>query len=470
MAIRQAEVPFIRGYDFGVGADLMSGSPMSEVVNDTHTGVADAHGANVQFRVRRIQTTSDLDQSLGLDVDASFGSAMFGAGVKERLAFVKSAGIQASSLFMTVTVQVTLEFLSIDAPVLTTDAASIADRPDVFDSRFGNMFVRGISRGGLFIGILRIETESTQDAESISNELSGTYGLFSADVKVKFANTIKKFRGSLFVTMYHEGGPTDLQIQDPADPAELLKCANDFLTSFQTRPADVAVPYSVTLAPITIAKGPLPLNAEQILHSQDVLTFCAKRRSVGLDQLNLLQFISDNPNRFDFSQSASLQVIQEAEAASQEDLDLISACASSAINSPANAKMPADFAIGIGQVFPRTKMPQILPTLQPLPIDFDGVWENVLTNPDGSVRGSTTWTMTRIGPNRYDATEQGGGNAVGTATRTDLTVHLDWRATNPGDTNHGTYDWTLNPSVTTATGTARGADGVPVGSSMVRRS
>src|SRR6516165_8303669 len=241
MAIRQAEVPFIRGYDFGVGADLMSGSPMSEVVNDTHTGVADAHGANVQFRVRRIQTTSELEQSLGLDVDASFGSAMFGAGVKERLAFVKSAGIQASSLFMTVTVQVTLEFLSIDAPVLTTDAASIADRPDVFDSRFGNMFVRGISRGGLFIGILRIETESTQDAESISNELSGTYGLFSADVKVKFANTIKKFRGSLFVTMYHEGGPTDLQIQDPADPAELLKCANDFLTSFQTRPADVAV-------------------------------------------------------------------------------------------------------------------------------------------------------------------------------------------------------------------------------------
>jgi hypothetical protein len=472
MPIRQAAVPWIQGYDFGVGADLMSGSPMGQVVKSTPSGTASAGGGTVLFKVRRVRTSTELEQSLGLDVDASYGSALFGAGVKARLDFVKSAKVQTSGLFMTISTTVSLQFLSIDAPELTDNAARLVDRPDIFETRFGNMFVRGIARGGLFVAVLRIETESVEDAQSISTELSGSYGFFSAEAQAKFRDTMARFRVSLSSDVYHEGGPINLAINDPADPTEPLKRANEFLTSFQTQPDSVSVPYSVTLAPIAIAEGPLPPNAADIQKAEDVLAFCAKRRSVAFDQLNLLSYIVDNPTRFDFSVGATLEEIRDASAAAQSDLELIAECASNAINDPQNAKFPAAFAEQMNEVFPKTKMPKAMPTPRPTPPDFEGVWDNVLTDDAGNVLGTSTWTMKKMGANRYNASEEGPppiGNAVGVAIRTDLNVDLNWRATAPGDSTTGRYRWTVEPSFTRAEGNASTDDGRTAVSRMIKR-
>jgi hypothetical protein len=158
------------------------------------------------------------------------------------------------------------------------------------------------------------------------------------------------------------GAPTNQKINDPTDPAELLANANAFLQSFQDRPGEVAVPYEVTLAPISIARGPLTLNAQDIEHAQDVLAFCAKRRSALLDQLNGLQYVVDNAARFDFSNGAKMEAMQEALADTQLDIELIADCASGAINHPRDAAMPVEFAKAAGGVFPKA----ILPTPMPL--------------------------------------------------------------------------------------------------------
>jgi hypothetical protein len=374
--IHQKTVPMQDGYDFGVGVDLLSLSPMAKVVNDVHSGVADTGGATVEFHLQRILTTSELEQALQIDVDASYGSAMFGAGIEARFDFAKTSKVQTSSLFMTVTTSVNLPFLSIDDPALTIDAASLVDRPDVFEGRFGNVFVRGISRGGFFVGLITIDTESSQDSESISAELKGSYGLFSADAKTKFEQVSSKFKSSISVSMFHEGGPTNLKITDPTDPMQLLANTNAFLQSFQDQPNQVSRPYQATLASIAIARGPLPLNDADIQQRQDVLTLCAKRRSALLDQLNLLQFIVDKPDRFDFSVGASKAVIQKAVVDTQEDLDLIAACASAAINSPGKAVFPADFAQNIGGKFQKSVMPDPLPGLKQSLVGFAGTWVN----------------------------------------------------------------------------------------------
>ena len=118
-----------------------------------------------------------------------------------------------------------------------------------------------------------------------------------------------------------------------------------------------------TLAPIAIAEGPLPPNEADILHAEDVLRFCASRRSRLLDQLNLLQLFLDSPSKFDFSNGASENQIRQANVDTQSDLDLIAACASAAINHPGSALMPTDF--GSKQdpqiVFPKAVMPDPLP-------------------------------------------------------------------------------------------------------------
>ncbi|SCL25652.1 hypothetical protein GA0074692_2002 [Micromonospora pallida] len=361
MAIRQVTVPWVRGYDFGVGADLASGSPMGMVVAGGATPVDNAQGATVNIQIQRIQSTEELEQALGIDVEASYGCAAFGAGVSGRFSFARKAKVQASSLFLSISVQVELAFLSIDDPVLTAPAAESINLPDNFAARYGNMFVRGIGRGGLFVGVLRIDTNSSAESTDITAKLGGSYALFSGEAETKFREVQQQYRNEVFVQMYHEGGPTDLRIADPGDPLQLLTNANLFLQSFQTNPDQVARPYFVTLAPVVIARGPLPLNAAEIEHAQDVLIYCAKRRSALLDQMNLLDYINDNPSQYADGDTASRDAVRRAIQDLQTDLDLIAACASAAINNPAKAKMPAEFAADRGTTFPKASLPDPLP-------------------------------------------------------------------------------------------------------------
>jgi hypothetical protein len=95
-------------YNIGVGGDLASASPMGFVVDGTPEGVADAHGATVNFTVRRIQITEELNRSLGIDAEASYVSGLFGAGVSARFNFSKECAVQSTSLFLLITCQVRL--------------------------------------------------------------------------------------------------------------------------------------------------------------------------------------------------------------------------------------------------------------------------------------------------------------------------------------------------------------------------
>jgi hypothetical protein len=340
MAIGQVTVPYIGGYDFGVGADFATGSPMGKVVDGPYSPVESAPGSIAEFKVQRIQSTEELEQALGIDAEATYGSGSFGPHVSARFSFAKKAKIQSSSLFMSVTCHVELAFLSIDDPVLSRDAQTLVNDPGDFKGRYGNAFVRGIGRGGLFVGTLRVETGSSEESQQISAELQGSYGMFSGDVRGKFENLQKKYRASTFFEMYHEGGPIDLHVEDFSNPVELLKNANLFLDSFKTEPREVAVPYFVTLAPVTIAQGPPPPDPLVLEHAQDVLVACSKARSRLLDNINLLEYILDNSSKFEFTADADRSSVQTALKEFQTDLDRVAQCASVAMRSPDKATRP----------------------------------------------------------------------------------------------------------------------------------
>src|SRR5436305_2054103 len=113
----QVTVPVRAGYDFGVGADLLSGAPMNKSVSsDQISSIDHAGGSTVGFIVQRCQTTHELETALNIDAEASYGSASFGAGISDRFEFAKNAKIQSSSLFMMIISVVKLKTLSINAP------------------------------------------------------------------------------------------------------------------------------------------------------------------------------------------------------------------------------------------------------------------------------------------------------------------------------------------------------------------
>lgn len=383
MAVRTVYVPWNRGYDLGVGADLASGSPMNLAVVGDATPVDRAEGSLVDFRVQRIRQTAELETALGIDADANYGCAAFGAGASARFSFAKNVKVQSSSLSMAVTALVELEYLSIDEPRLKDKAAEIINLPPEFEARYGNMFVRGLGRGGIFVGVLQMDTQSEEESTKIAGELQGTYGLFSADLSAKFQEVQNKYSSEISTTMFHEGGPVELQITNPGDPGQLLTNANQFLQSFHDNPDGVSRPYLVALAPLTIAEGPLPPNVVDVQNAQDVIVHCAKRRSALLDQLNLLEYIVDNSGRFDFEQGASLESVRQGVVGVEADLDLIASCASAAMNNVQAAALPAPFAQSRGVIYPQAAMPN------PMPPPKD-VAETV-TVPD--FRSCTTWAQ-----------------------------------------------------------------------------
>jgi hypothetical protein len=366
MAIQEIRVPHNAAYDFGVGVDRLSGAAMNKVVGGDPSGVLWSGGSIQSFEVKRVRTSRDLQQSLGIDVEASYGCATFGAGASARFSYMRDVQVQSTSLFMTVTATVHLADLSIDECVLTPSAAAMVDRPDVFATRYGNMFARACKRGGLFAGVMRVETYSEQVANTIEAELKGSYGLFSAEASFKFSEVARTHNASVYCSVYAEGGPA-VQIDDPTDPVELLRRANEWIKAMQERPERYARPYEWTLAPTSIAEGPLPLNAIDIQRVQDILTFCARERTTLLDRLNLLTWIRSHPERFDWTGAPADEAILLASRATQADLDTVAACASAAINDPAGARMPAAFAAERGASFPSAVMPSPLPRPLPAP-------------------------------------------------------------------------------------------------------
>jgi hypothetical protein len=363
MALIQVQVPYQESLDFGIGVDSNTTSPMNKVVEGEISGVIGADAAKAGFNISRIQTTHELETALKIDVNASYGSVAFGAGVADRFSFATQSKVQNSSLFLAITATVSLATHSIDEPVLTPGAAAMTDNPQNFHTRFGDMFVRGIGRGGMFIAVLKIETSDEQSTKDISNKLSGSYGAFSADAETKFTEVQRDFRCDIQVRVYHEGGPVDLVMDNIADPTQLFGLLRTWFKSFAEHPDQAAVPYFAILAPTVIANGPLPPNAAETEHAQDVLVNCARQRSAILDSLNLMDAITQNPARYVFTPPATMADVRAASAGYQADLDTVAAAASAAMNHPASAKMPADFAADKGRPFPRGVMPEPIPAL-----------------------------------------------------------------------------------------------------------
>jgi len=380
MAQVQVEVPYINNHEFGVGVDLATGSPMGKVVEGEVSGVTAAGGATTEFRIAQINSTSELESALGIDVEASGGCGLFSASA--RMSYAKNSKVQTSSLFMAITAKVTLENLTIDDPTLTASALNIAGRNDAFAERFGNMFVRGITRGGLFVGVVQIDTSNSEDSMSLSAELSGSYGLFSAELETSFKEVQKKYKSEIRISVYHEGGPIDLTMDNIADPTQLYVMMQAWLKSFQDDPAKNAKPYSVTLAPIAIANGPIPPNSADIQHAQDVLMTCAKQRSQILDGLNLMDFMVQKADRYDFAGSVTLPDVVQAAKGYQSDLSVVAGAASHTINHVHDALTPVDFAAKAGKPYPLGIPPTPLPTLKKGLTDAMAAKGEILTRDD----------------------------------------------------------------------------------------
>lgn len=346
MPMRELILPNRRGFDFGVGLHHLSGTVMNQAVIPTPTPPMLAHGQIHSFKVTRITSIADLQRSLNIDVEASYGCAAFGAGASARFGFAEDQHVHSESLFMTITATVQQADQSIDHVVLTDEAKRSRgdDGPAAFASRYGDMFARSCTAGGVFVGVLRVETFSQETVRKIEAELSGSYGAFSADASMKFQEAVKQANASAYFEIYSEGGPA-IHVTDPTSPAEMLNHANAWMGAMSSNPEKYSRPYEWTFAPLTIAEGPPPPNAAEMEHARDVLRICARQRNWLLDLINKYAWITLNQASYDWTNAAPLAEFVAAFKAAQAALDVVAAAASTAMDHPGRAATPQYAAI-----------------------------------------------------------------------------------------------------------------------------
>ena len=365
MALKQEEVPIRKGYDIGIGVATATGSPMALGAKGAVTPPQIGKGGSGSFTFRRVETNDDLATELGIGADISAGIGLFGASAS--FDFTRSCKIQSSSLAVLVSAKEDFAFQQMDSPELSDAASKFISKGNVlpFNEQFGEYFVRGISTGGRFVGVVRIDTKSTQSKEEVNAALTASFGLaVTEETKLHLSNVLNTASAKAEAFIIFDGGSVTTH-PTSGDPVQLI---NQLFTAMAEWTASVKndpKAYSVTLAPYAIALGPVPPNLADLEHRRDVLIRCAKMRSQTLDMLNLVEYILDPIHRSEFTiipppMGPDLPALQASLAG---DLDVIADAASFAIDNAKDAKSPEEFMREIKKIpnFKLTALPTNMP-------------------------------------------------------------------------------------------------------------
>ena len=331
-------VPYRIGYDYGIGVNSATGGRMQQAVEGKPVPVTDAPGGSGVFQIKRIDSTSDLEDQLGISADASGGVGLFSAS--DRFTFSKDCKIQTNCISLLLWCTQQNGFTQLDRPQLDEEASKlVADgNATLFAERYGDCFVAGLTTGGQFWGVLKIFVRTEADRQTIENSLSGSYGPFSADIQVKLNTSLAETGSSAEVSVYYEGGNVQ---KKPLTPKELFDAADEWSASVRTSPK----PYSALLLPWVIADGPSPPNAVDLEHQRDVLKNCAKLRSQVQDRLNLLEYMMDSAHAGEFTMAAGDAArLAKLHSAISGDYDLVLEAASFALDHPKEAVEPETYA------------------------------------------------------------------------------------------------------------------------------
>jgi hypothetical protein len=332
------EVPYQDGHAFGIGVKSATGGRRGLGVVGTVSQIPGASGGSGGFLMTRIQTTSDMEDELGISADASGGVGLFSAS--ERFNFAKSSKIQQTSIAILLHCTRQFGFQQINDPSLSPSAAELVAQGqlDLFADRFGDCFVVGLRTGGQFFGIIRVDTKNEESRQTVENSLSGSYGPFSADVQVKVSDAMKATQSQAYVNFYYEGG--EVKTVNVQTPDDLFAAAQQWSDSVASQPK----PYAALLLPYIIANGPQPPNREDLQHQHDVLVRCAKLRSQTLDRQNLIDYMTQPAHRVEFIADPQGPDLAKLMADISQDLDVISEAASFAIDNPKQALEPEPYA------------------------------------------------------------------------------------------------------------------------------
>jgi hypothetical protein len=246
---------FVDGMKPGHGINVLAGDHLPNIaVDGPITALPMAHGQTVTSKLVRIDDVSSLHKSLGIDVSAS--GFYYGYSVNAKMKFANECNVNSHSTYLMVHIEVKNSFLSMDDPVLTSDALELlrTHKPERFRERFGDVFIAGMSTGGEYFALFEISGTSESEKEELSIDVEAAYqGLVvSAEIGVKIRSMTQSSHDHLEVSVFtFQMGGSD--VSHDTTPEQIMAKARNFAQSVS---GEFSVPYSVLPASYAALKRP----------------------------------------------------------------------------------------------------------------------------------------------------------------------------------------------------------------------
>lgn len=269
------------GYDSSTGQvlDLCIDQPQIETVGD---GVK-----RVDYYLERIDSKEEFFKTLGLEAKARYGAA------KGRIKIYNETNINKYSVHVAVRNSV----LAADQRTLNVrlneEAVKIASsNPERFRDICGDGYIFLINKGASLYGLLTINAASESEKQSVSAEVQGSTGIFTAQANYESAINKLKKQERISVRTTYIG--TDASSPLPSSPEELILFSRTFATQGANKP--------------TILGGK-SLEYKTVLNYPDVDPFFVENKDkilgkIGEYQLSYEQdidnisYVMDNPSEF----------------------------------------------------------------------------------------------------------------------------------------------------------------------------
>lgn len=284
------------GFAYGVGLNELNEEMKGDaVIRTVPDETFEAEGQTVEFKLDKVDSYSELQQSLGLSVEAnaSFG---FGRG-SAKFNWAESSNFSSYSIYLLATTTVKNAFRQMQDVHLTDNAVrAIINDSSLFRDRFGDSFIRGLLTGGEFVALLEITTRDEEEKRDISAEVDAGGIGGSWNVSAQFNQNIKSITEdkSLKVRTFQVGGnDTDAPLTADA----IVERSSNFAT--QVEGARAAPFMAGTMEYITTTNYPDEAERIELEIARQTMFAVAERRAELMTWINDIEYVLLNQEQFD---------------------------------------------------------------------------------------------------------------------------------------------------------------------------
>ena len=239
MAVIRLGTNDVVGLGFGFNT-FLSSLRGPAVKCDAFPKIPDVAGKSVHYELSVVENRESLKTQMNVSVAASF-KAFKGAGQASAEIF-RFTEIHSYSVFVVVHVSVTIPPYSIGNDYipyqLNAAALKATKNKKEFLTSYGNSFVEGISSGGQMYAICELLTDSAEERQRLSVEVSGSVGTYSGSTS--FSSSMEKLLENRRVKAVLDviGAPVRPL---PTTWKEVIEYAKDFSMQVQPVPTSVTV-------------------------------------------------------------------------------------------------------------------------------------------------------------------------------------------------------------------------------------